>query len=381
MHRAGPILAVLVVLFALVWWPILFRPLWRGSVVVLDIYSSALSGDNAAARITSAPRVHDEEIDLAGERARVTWWEPGSGDRHPAMLVVNGATALGNDDPETKRLAEALARAGYLVMLPQLGFLTGARLEREAPSRIDAAFAVLLSRPNIEPGHVGAFGFSVGGGVLLAAAGRPGSSLDAAGYVGALGAFFDVDTYLASVVSGQQERDGVLVEWTPDPEARLKLPFGAAEALPEGPDRTRLESMLIATGGVIGEPPLDVAPETAALWHALAARDYGSALARLRALPPSLRETFDALSPEVVWKEIRAPVYWLHDEGDRFEPVAEAEAAARAARSAPTVLYETRLLSHAAALSGDARSRGLDFWVPEIAGLLGFATDVLRRAG
>jgi hypothetical protein len=74
-------------------------------------------------------------------------------------------------------------------------------------------------------------------------------------------------------------------------------------------------------------------------------------------------------------------VYWLHDEGDRFEPVAEAEAAAARSRPARTVLYETRLLSHAAALSGDARSRGLDFWLPEITGLLGFAVDVLRRAG
>jgi dienelactone hydrolase len=297
------------------------------------------------------------------------------------MLVVNGATALGNDDPETKRLAEALARAGYLVMLPQLGFLTGARLERAAPSRIDAAFAVLLSRPNVERERVGAFGFSVGGGVLLAAAGRAGSSLASAQYLGVLGAFFDVDTYLASVVSGQQRRGGVLVGWTPDPEARLKLPLGAAGALPDGQDRTRLESALMATGGVLGEPPAGVQGDAAALWHALAARDYDSALARLAALPPALRETFDALSPSVVWSEIRAPVYWLHDDGDRFEPVAEAEAAAARSRPAPTVLYETRLLSHAAALSGDARSRGLDFWVPEITGLLGFAVDVLRRAG
>ncbi len=381
-RRAAGLLVVLLLVAAVVWWPPLLRPMWRGAVVVLDVYSSALSGENAAARITPAPRVAEERITLAGEDARVTWWEPARGERHPAMLLVNGATPLGNDDPETRRIAEALARAGYLVMLPQLAFLVDARLEASAPARVDAAFATLLARPDVDPERVGAFGFSVGGGVMLAAAGRPGAALGRAGYLGALGAYFDVDTYLASVISGRQRRGGALETWTPDPEARRKLPAGAAQAVGDARDRERLVAALEASGGVAaGEPPPGLGEEAVRLWGALAAPDYDSALARLAALPASLRTTFDALSPRTRWADVRPPVYWLHDEGDRFEPIAEAEAAAAAARTAPTRLQKTRLLSHAAALSGDARSRGLDFWVPEVAGLLGFAADVLRRAG
>lgn len=298
------------------------------------------------------------------------------------MLVVNGATPLGNDDPETRRISEALCRAGYLVMLPQFSFLIDARLEQVAPERVDAAFAALLRRSDAEGDRAGAFGFSVGGGILFAAAARPGAALGRARYLGALGAFFDIRTYLASVITGTQVRAGRAEPWVPDPEARLKLPVGAAQAIADATDRDRVVSAIRSSGGPLpAAPPPGLGPEAHALWEALAATDYGAALASLDALPAGLKGTFATLSPATHWERIAAPVYWLHDEGDRFEPVSEAEQARAAPRSAPTRLQLTRLLSHAAALGPGAREQGADFWITELSGLLGFAFDVLKRAG
>jgi dienelactone hydrolase len=376
------ILLLLVVAYVVVSWRGLFGPLARGGIVVLDVYSSALWGSNAAAAITPEPRVSEQRLVLAGIDSRVTWWVPAWGDRHPAMLVVNGATPLGNDDPETRRIAEALCRAGYLVMLPEFDFLTQARLERSATARVDAAFAALLARPDADPTRAGAFGFSVGGGLLFAAAGTPNAALAGARYLGALGAFFDIRTYLASVVSSTQVRNGTAEAWTPDPEARLKLPLGAAQAMADASDRETLTAALRASGGALApDAPLGLGLEGRALWELLAATEYGTALARFDALPPALRDTFATLSPVTKWGEIRAPVYWLHDEGDRFEPVSEAERAVGTAHAEATQVHLTRLLSHAAALGADARRQSVDFWVRELSGLLGFAFAVLDRAG
>jgi hypothetical protein len=381
-RRPLAILVGLLVVATVVWWPLVLGPLGRGGIVVLDVYSSALYGANAAAAITPEPRVFEERLSLGGDDSRITWWVPGAGDRHPGMLVVNGASTLGNDDPETRRIAEALARAGYLVMLPEFPFLKDARLDRAAPSRVDAAFAALLRRPDVDPDRAGAFGFSVGGGILLAAAGYPGSALGRARYVGALGAFFDIDTYLASVVTATQVRAGRHEPWVPDPEARLKLPVGAAQALSDARDRERVVAALRASGGPLpADPPSDLGDEARALWSVLAATDYDRALADLSALPAGLRVTFAALSPRTYWASLRAPVYWLHDEGDRFEPVSEAERAKAATHPATTRLQLTRLLSHAAALGPEARQQGPDFWLRELSGLLGYAFDVLKRAG
>jgi dienelactone hydrolase len=380
--RPATILIGLLILAAIVYWPSLLAPLARGGVVVLDVYSSALTGSNAAALITPPPRIEEERITLAGQESRVTWWIPGWGDRHAAMLVINGASPLGNDDPETRRISEALCRAGYLVMLPEFDFLKEARLERSGPARVDAAFASMLARGDADADRAGAFGFSVGGGILFAAAGMPNAALARARYLGALGAFFDIRTYLAAVVSGTQVRDGVAEPWTPDPEARLKLPVGAAQAMTDASDRDAVVAALRATGGVLApDPPIGLGAEGRAVWRLLASPDYGSALTRFDALPAALRETFATLSPATRWSAVAAPVYWLHDEGDRFEPVSEAERAFAAAHAGATELHLTRLLSHAAALGPDARQQGVDFWARELSGLLGFAYDVLKRAG
>ena len=381
-RRAFGILAGLIVMYVIVSWTALFAPLTRGGIVVLDVYSSALTGSNAAAAITPEPRIEETRVLLAGQESRVTWWVPGWGDRHAAMLVVNGASTLGNDDPETRRISEALCRAGYLVMLPEFDFLKDARLERSAPVRVDAAFAAMLARSDADPARAGAFGFSVGGGIMFAAAGMPNAALGRARYLGALGAFFDVRTYLAAVVSGTQVRNGTAELWIPDPEARLKLPVGAAQAMADTSDRDAVVGALRASGGALApDPPSSLGAEGRAMWQMLAAPDYATALTRFDALPAALRETFAALSPATRWSSVAAPVYWLHDEGDRFEPVSEAERAVTAAHAGTTTLHLTRLLSHAAAVGSDARQQGIDFWARELSGLMGFAYDVLKRAG
>ena len=369
-------LVCLVVAIAILWRPFL-RPIGAGAILVADIYSSALWDRNVAAYVTPPPRVEDGAETIGALNMRVTWWIPGWGSSHPAVMLVNGATDKGNDDPETRRLGEALARAGYMVMLPEFPFIKEGRLERDATSVLDAAFARALARPETRGMAVGAFGFSVGGGMLLAAASRPGA-LSGASYIGALGAYYDLDTYLAGVLSLTQRRNGALEPWDADAEVRLRLPVAAAEAIADPRDRERITAELRATGGRLsGEPPSALGAEGAALWRSLTATDYDIALERLHLLPASLRQVFDSLSPRTTWSSLRPPVYWLHDVGDRFEPVGEAERAAATAHDGPTHFQRTALLSHAAALGAGAKEKGVDFWAVELSGLLLFAASAL----
>jgi hypothetical protein len=74
-------------------------------------------------------------------------------------------------------------------------------------------------------------------------------------------------------------------------------------------------------------------------------------------------------------------VFWLHDVGDRFEPVSEAETASATAHAGPTRFQRTALLSHAAALGAGAKEKGLDFWAIELSGLLFFAAGALGAGG
>jgi pimeloyl-ACP methyl ester carboxylesterase len=266
-------------------------------------------------------------------------------------------------------------------MLPEFPFIQGGTLEPRAPAIIGAAFERLLSLQESSRMPVGAFGFSVGGGMLLAAAGRH-PALARASYLGVLGAYYDLDTYLASVITRTQVRAGVKATWDPAEEARLRLPLAAAGAISDIRDRARLEQELRANDGrTANDPPLDMGTEAGSLWLALGAPEYDLALVRFRALSPALRQVFDDLSPRTDWAAIRAPVFWLHDEGDRYEPMSEAETAASKVHAGPTRFQRTALLSHAAALGSGAKEKGLDFWATELGGLFLFAAGVLGAGG
>ncbi len=323
-------------------------------MIVADIYSTALWDKNAAALVSPPPRESETRERFAGTEMRVSWWRPGWGDRHPGIMIANGATAFGNDDPETRRLAEALARGGYLVMLPEFPFLKEVRFERGATEEMDAAFALLRASTETQDRTVGAFGSSVGAGILLAAAGG-GTALARADYLTVLGTYFDMDTYLASVASDTQLRAARLEPWTPDPIVGEKLPKAALEAMDTDADR-------------------------AALRAALAAGPYDAVLARLRALPPSARARLAQVSPRTTWATLRPPGYWLHDANDTFEPIAEAEAAAAARSAGHLELTVSHLISHAAPIGAEAEEHGVGFWFGELRILVGYGLSVMRAA-
>jgi hypothetical protein len=352
MRRAA--LVILLVAVGLAWRPMI-RPALQAGVIVADIYSSAVWQWNLAAPVTPAPRERDTLERFAGTEMRVSWWRPGWGDRHPGIMLANGATSAGNDDPETRRLAEALARGGYLVMLPEFAFLKAGRFQAGATAQIDAAFASLRDSPETRDHPAGAFGFSIGGGMMLAAAGG-GGALAHADYLAVLGTYYDLETYLASVVSGTQWRAGGPEPWPADLEVVDRLPAAALDAMGDLSDR-------------------------AALRVALAAGGYEAVLARLRALPPSARRTIQQLSPRTGWATLRPPVFWLHDANDRFEPIGEAEAAVAAGRDGRTELTVSHLISHAAAVSGEQGTSGAAFWLTELLTLTGFGLAVLRAGG
>ena len=323
-------------------------------MIVADIYSTALWDKNAASLVSPPPRESETRERFAGIEMRVSWWRPGWGDRHPGIMIANGATAFGNDDPETRRLAEALARGGYLVMLPEFPFLKEVRFERGATDEMDAAFALLRASPETRDRTVGAFGSSVGAGILLAAAGG-GSALARADYLAVIGTYYDMDTYLASVVTETQLRAGTLEPWTSDPIVRDKLPAAALDAMDTDADRAALRTAL------------DAGPFEAVLVH-------------LSVLPPSARARLDQVSPRVTWASLRPPVYWLHDANDRFEPIAEAEAAAAAPRGAHLELTVSHLISYAAPVDVEEQPQGLGGWLGELRILVGFGLSVMRAA-
>ncbi|HKY50774.1 MAG TPA: hypothetical protein VJP45_05910 [Candidatus Limnocylindria bacterium] len=347
------LVVILLVAAGLLWAPLL-KPAGQATILIADIYSEQLVGTNLARAATPEPRVDEADDRFADVPMRVTYWRPGWGDQHPAIMIVPGAAPRGNEEPLMRTFGATLARAGYLVMLPEFPFLKAGRFEPSATRQIDAAFARLRAMSETRDRSVGTFGVSVGGGMLLVAAGRE-PALREAAFVAILGGYFDIDTYLASVAARKQLLGGTVVPWTPSAEALERIPPAAVDLVPPE-DRDAVRQAFTAT-------------------------TYTEALVRIRALSPAGRSTLDAVSPETVWSDIQPPIYWIHDPLDTYEPLSEAEAARAAPRDGHMVLVIPRLVQHAAPVGDTAKSEGPLFVAGELWRLLAFAFEVLQRAG
>jgi pimeloyl-ACP methyl ester carboxylesterase len=293
--------------------------------------------------VTDVPRI--DEVVVAGQPTTLA--RPGEGGGPwPAIVFVNGATREGRHHPEVERLAQGLARAGFLVAVPDL---PGLRLGEITPVTTDAVTRVALdvaARPDVRGGRVSLYGVSVGATLSLLAAEQ--STL--AGRVRAVGGeapWVDLEKVIRLAATGYYGR----ARYRTDPYVRLAIARSLAAALPQATDRSLLLGVLEAA------PDDDPRPLTAlrgairlhaagrALVSLLLNRDperFGSLYAQL---PPALRRGVRLLSPLLRAGRLSVPVELASAPHDEYFPPAESRSLAR--RSKRVRVTVTRTLQHA----------------------------------
>src|SRR5690348_18478697 len=105
----------------------------RAQTHALTILGTTLSlpGTSALARIGKRPTF--SETTLAGTSTTVV--RPSSSPPWPTLVFMNGATPDGRRHPTVRRLGLALARAGVLVLIPDLPGVAGGELSPESRVR------------------------------------------------------------------------------------------------------------------------------------------------------------------------------------------------------------------------------------------------------
>ena len=130
--------------------------------------------------LTREPRVDD----IAVGGAATTLVRPGGSGPWPAVVFVNGATPRGRHHPDVEALARGLARAGYLVLVPDLPGLATGEITRRTLAAAVAVGTDAASHPEAEDGRVALVGVSVWASLALLAAGDPSLSEDVSVVVG-----------------------------------------------------------------------------------------------------------------------------------------------------------------------------------------------------
>jgi pimeloyl-ACP methyl ester carboxylesterase len=302
----------------------------------------------ALERLTPGPRV--AETSLAGFPTTIA--APRDRRPRPALLVLNGATPLGREEPTLARLAAALGRSGYVALVPDLPGLRDAEV---TAATADAAIEVVRAASGLDAvrgGRVGLLGISTGAALaLVAAAAR--ELRERVSVVVAVAAFGDLREVTRLAVTGRYREHGRFVPFPSRPLLAVGAARSLAASLEPGRSRERLLAACRALDPDADAPlaalaaggPEGLEPRAQAVLDLLRAETPERFDELYSALPAPARRTVERLSPLRVASEVRAPVELVSAPQDTYFPLAESLRLRDALPSAR--LTVTPLLAHA----------------------------------
>lgn len=282
----------------------------------------------------------------------------------PPMVLVPGATPAGREDVRVVGLAEAMARSGMTVFVPELEVYRQdvVREDVEAIAAAAAALAVEHDEPVV------LFGTSFGGSLCLLAATDP--RLDGrVRLVGSFGGYFDLLGVVQAATTGYSLVDDELIPWPADPLAEEIVPdrlIGLLDPALQAEVREVVES---------GLDPAAISEFGRAVIELLDNDDPTRTFSLARELPPDVLDRIAGVSPVTVAHELDIEVVAMHAVDDPVLPYGEL---LRLGKDLP----DARLITVTSFEHVDFRDWSLGDTPGIVADLwrvLGFATALLER--
>lgn len=297
------------------------------AVVVTSTVMDAPVLTPAVEAASGEPRFSDRTV--AGNPALVV--RPAGVGPWPAVFFVNGTVPEGRELPEARRLAEGFARAGYLVVLPDLPGLREDRITPRTVAETAEVARAVSERPDAADDKVALVGISTGAALALLAAERPDVG-NRVSVVAGVAPYSDIRTVLNVATTGSyQERDGTFARHDADPFLSYVVARSLISALPPGEDRRALfedteevdREAPNPLGGLRLRRTEDLGPGASAVVALLANRDPARFDGLYASLPDGVRKDLQALSPLAGTGRIEAPVEVATGPDDRYFPASE----------------------------------------------------------
>src|SRR5215216_5390824 len=343
----APLLAVTVALNAVYW---SWIDAQARAVVVLSSILETPVLTPVVEGVTGEPRFEEDAV-VAGNPALVV--KPEGEGPWPTLFFVNGTVPEGRDLPEVRRLAEGLARAGYLLVVPDLPGLRTDEITPETVSETLEVAQAVSERPDARDGRVGLVGVSTGATLALLAAEDP--SLEGhVSIVAGVAPYTNIRTVLSVATTGHYRRpNGELVRYEATPFLSYVVAHSLVATLPSGEDKRTLSTELEKVGresphplsGLRSRQMDDLGPDARSVVRLLANRDPKRFDALYAALPDQVRHDLEELSPLAGTGRIRVPVELATGPHDKYFPPSQSYRLERVATQRRVTV--TRALDHA----------------------------------
>ncbi len=313
---------------------------------------AAGAGPSTLKEITPAPGRAAITYAIDGRTYAADLYRPGEPAK-AALVLVPGAAERGKDHPRLIAFATTLARARFVVLVPDIESLRALTIGPEDIGRIADALRHLGRRKDVpKPGALGLVAVSYAVGPAILAALAP-DLRERVRFILAVGGYYDMAATVTFFTTGKF-REGPAVPWrhkTPNAYGKWVFLRANADRLESANDRWLLAAMARRKLADL-EAPLDdlaarLGPEGRAVHGLLVNKDPEAVPALIAALPARLQADIAALDPSrAELSHLEAELILLHDRNDTIIPYTESLALAAAAPADRVTLCLVDNLSH-----------------------------------
>ena len=301
-------------------------------MIAPDLFGSPVS----ALRIVGEDPVREEVwLDVPKGRGVLVAdvYRPKDGDVHGGMLIAVGAAPEIRDHPGVIRLSKTAARAGLVVMIPELYYPFYENvLPEDVQGLVDAfgtnveeiiaAYQWLREQPYVDPDRLGIFGASAGAGLGLVSASDPRISHEL-GYFAALGTYYDLVDLVSAITTQSIHYNGHTESWDPWLTSVRVLYRSVISYLPDPEDREILTRIFVDEDETARSRIGRLSPRSREIYDALEDRDVERILEFWSEVSPRDVANLREVSPSNYVQALDTDLFIMHDRSDPYIPYVE----------------------------------------------------------
>ncbi|MDP2674051.1 MAG: alpha/beta hydrolase [Dehalococcoidia bacterium] len=330
-------LAFAIVIFFLAMWVVLWNIRYSRVgittvIIVPDLFGSPVS----ALKMVGEEPVR-EEVWLNVPKGRgmlvADVYRPLDGDVHGGMVISVGAAPKIREHPGVVRLSKTAARAGMVVMIPQLYYPFHENVLPEDVQGLVNAFGTnveeviasyqwLREQPYVDPNRLGIFGASAGAGIALVSASDPRISQEV-DFFASLGTYYDLVDLISAITTDTIQYKGHTEPWDPWLTSVRVLYNSVISYLPSAQDRDILTRIFVDEDASARLTVGRLSPRAREIYDAFQAKDAERILKFWGEVSPQDVSTLRKVSPSTSVQALDADLFIMHDRSDPFIPYVE----------------------------------------------------------
>ena len=268
------------------------------------------------------PERHTIEFPLAHGTASADLYVPPGQGKHPAVLFFLGVVPPDRDESRVVGLAEGLARAGIVVMIPWLDSQTQNRISPQDVDSLARAFQYLRAHESVDSDRVGMGGICTGASLATVAA-RDERIRDDVKLVNFFAGYYNAVDMVRAIGSRSRFYEGASAPWKPDGLTLRVFTNHMIEGVNDPNDRKLLARIFVEKAPWTEDEVGSLSMEGTAVYRLLEGVPEDEVDSLISQLPRSTMEFLTMISPSAHLDGLKARVLIMHDRADKLVPSEE----------------------------------------------------------